>query len=275
MGTASPREVLRQSRHFHWQNLNEKPDGTTGSGFKNGRCWWHLLTGTIGLEWHLWGSYFGLAMVIGDDDVTISLGIPPVSLYLNLDTRFPFIAPILPRRKSDYYPDLDLIDEREIGIRVHSGVVWINLWSRKNEFRSRDPWWIRGMNFSINPFEWTFVRHEVLAADGWKLRSNNVMDKSGPAMQTENFSYRYVLKNGQVQNRTATVGIERRAWRPRCLKWTSLFEKVSTVIDVRFSDEVGERTGSWKGGCIGCGYDLLPGESAEQCLRRMEKERKF
>jgi hypothetical protein len=50
---------------------------------------------------------------------------------------------------------------------------------------------------------------------------------------------------------------------------------VRTSIEVGFDDEVGERTGSWKGGTIGCGYDMLPDESAVQCLRRMERERKF
>jgi len=26
---------------------------------------------------------------------------------------------------------------------------------------------------------------------------------------------------------------------------------------------------------IGCGYTMMPGESPEECLRRMERERKF
>ena len=33
--------------------------------------------------------------------------------------------------------------------------------------------------------------------------------------------------------------------------------------------------GTWKGGCIGCNYDLKPGETAEECLKRMKKEHKF
>jgi hypothetical protein len=83
------------------------------------------------------------------------------------------------------------------------------------------------------------------------------------------------LKSGEVQHRTATVFIERMEWRPRIMRWQSLIRKVRTSIDVRFSDEVGERSGEWKGGCTGCGYELLPGENMEQCLRRMECERIF
>lgn len=89
------------------------------------------------------------------------------------------------------------------------------------------------------------------------------------------YVYRYRLASGELQVRTATVHVERREWRQRWLSWTKRFAKVRTSIDVAFSGEVGERTGSWKGGCIGCGYDIKPGESAEQALRRMESERVF
>lgn len=50
---------------------------------------------------------------------------------------------------------------------------------------------------------------------------------------------------------------------------------MSRSIDVEFNAEVGERTGSWKGGCIGCGYQMNPNETPLQALRRMEAERKF
>jgi len=47
------------------------------------------------------------------------------------------------------------------------------------------------------------------------------------------------------------------------------------TIAVEFNEEVGERTGSWKGGVLGCGYDMKPGETRLECLRRMERERRF
>ena len=61
----------------------------------------------------------------------------------------------------------------------------------------------------------------------------------------------------------------------RVLKRWPIYKWYRKSINVQFSDETGERTGSWKGGTIGCGYDMLPGETAEQTLRRMEKEREF
>ena len=86
------------------------------------------------------------------------------------------------------------------------------------------------------------------------------------------YDYTYVLKNGTVQNRKATCHIERRTW---TVRWAPWVKTVSTTLDVKFDDEVGERTGSWKGGTTGCSYEMLHNETPEQTLRRMESERKF
>lgn len=102
------------------------------------------------------------------------------------------------------------------------------------------------------PWAWRHVKHEILS-------------------EPETHSYRYVLRSGEVQERTATIQVESRMWwRP----WLP-FSRVSKYIDVKFNDEVGERTGSWKGGTIGCSYSMHRCESALMTLRRMELERKF
>lgn len=89
---------------------------------------------------------------------------------------------------------------------------------------------------------------------------------------SETHDYTYTMKSGDVQHRRATIHVERRTWHR---KWFPFLRKARTSIDVRFDAEVGEKTGSWKGGCIGCGYDMQPGETPLECLRRMERERKF
>ena len=87
--------------------------------------------------------------------------------------------------------------------------------------------------------------------------------------------YRYVLKNGTVQDRDATIYGDEREWRWKWFTWLPWPNKISRCISVEFSDEVGERTGSWKGGTIGCDYEWRHDETMLQALRRMEKERKF
>jgi hypothetical protein len=71
------------------------------------------------------------------------------------------------------------------------------------------------------------------------------------------------------------IYVDEREWKPKWLKWISLFNKTRRTIDIHFSKEIGKRKGSWKGGTIGCSYELLSNETPLDCLKRMEKVRKF
>lgn len=272
MDTATLKSNAAQVREkkfwWHWQNLNDKKGGAQGSGLRRGRCWWHFDSGgnghskTVRFCWNLWTNFCGVQFNINDEDATFMLAFPPFALWLSFSTNWRLVAKLAPRRSLTHYPD----------------TIIIQPWSKTHDWVKADPWWVRGVNFSINPFEWKFMRHEERRADGsWVLVPSWKLGENKPESQAEvlTLPYLYILKNSTLQRRTATVTVERRAWRPRCLRWTSLIEKVNTCIDVTFDDEVGERTGSWKGGTIGCGYELRPGETAEKCLRRMESERKF
>lgn len=71
------------------------------------------------------------------------------------------------------------------------------------------------------------------------------------------------------------VHIEKREWRRRWLMWTPLFNKVRKSIEVEFKEEVGLRKGSWKGGTIGCGYEMKKGEDPRNTLIRMMENVRF
>lgn len=92
---------------------------------------------------------------------------------------------------------------------------------------------------------------------------------------SETHPYTYILKSGEVQSRNATISKRRhilaRHWLHR-IGWPT-WSKES--VNIKFDGEVGERAGSWKGGTIGCAYDLCPGETMLDSLRRMEREREF
>jgi hypothetical protein len=154
--------------------------------------------------------------------------------------------------------------------------------------------WGRRCRIVHFPWSWEWQRTSVLMPDGrsWvhELRGHNVRHGEVPCeLPTDKrwwslrdvprwqrqLPYRYVLRSGEVQERTATISVEEREWRMRWTQWLPWPRRLQRTIDVQFSDEVGERSGSWKGGCVGCGYQLLPGEMAEECLRRMERDRKF
>lgn len=129
--------------------------------------------------------------------------------------------------------------------------------------------------FIYMPWSWEHQRHDYLNPDGSVHHRAGKGDYQPPEETKQTFPYRYTLRSGEVQERTATINGEEREWRWRWFQWLPWPRKISRSINVDFSDEVGERTGSWKGGTTGCGWDWKRGESMEGALRRMERERKL
>lgn len=126
------------------------------------------------------------------------------------------------------------------------------------------------------PWMPTHYRTSRFTARGWVDDDPHEWERPSDLI-TEVNPYKYVLRSGEIQNVTATISIVEREWRWR---WFGLlpmwpFAHVIRSIEVGFSAEVGERSGSWKGGCTGCSYEMYPGEIPEETLRRMERERTF
>jgi hypothetical protein len=124
------------------------------------------------------------------------------------------------------------------------------------------------------PWDWHTLAYEQQIIAGDEGSWVSVFDRDGQP-NSETHPYTYTLRNGTVQERKATISKRRHIITYRAFKRIGWPKWIKESIDVQFSDEVGERSGSWKGGCIGCSYDLRPGETMEQALRRMERERKF
>ena len=133
------------------------------------------------------------------------------------------------------------------------------------------PWmqdWIRTSCLKKDG-EWAHETTKNINMDFWdKNKWKNILFE-------EEHPYKYVCKDGTIQNRIATINVIEREWRWKWFKWLKYTKFVRKVIDINFDKEVGERSGSWKGGCTGCSYDMLPNETPHQTLKRMEKERKF
>jgi hypothetical protein len=99
-------------------------------------------------------------------------------------------------------------------------------------------------------------------------------DRYGPTFAAYKYErvypYLYILKDGTAQHRYATVTEEKRVWRRKWLPFTNLFALKRHSISIEFDREVGEGKNGWKGGTLGCSWEMQPGETAEQALRRME-----
>ena len=153
----------------------------------------------------------------------------------------------------------------------------INFYNVNAEFPTE--LWVRGWKSFNFPWAFEFWKREVLHKTGdtthWRKeeRGDDFWDKEKWKNQIvlETYPYTYTLKSGEKQERTATIYQEKRYWR----RWFNLLSKCNHYIEIEFSDEVGERSGSYKGGCIGCSYKVNKGETPLECLRRMEKGRKF
>lgn len=122
--------------------------------------------------------------------------------------------------------------------------------------------------------QWRHVRHTLYGLDGFfvfeqmetvPLRDRYERQKVCPAASFE-------FDDFDGERITATTRIEEREWLfgTGWFKWLSLFRKpmVRRSLSIDFSSEVGERKGSWKGGTLGHGIDMLPGERHEAAFRR-------
>ncbi len=149
-------------------------------------------------------------------------------------------------------------------------------WNRKNKFL-----WV--------PWTWEWVRTSRLLKDNtWahdtrKTPKSFYKDEWKELVWQEQHPYHYVYYKRnpgdelpEVSRAIATIGVGEMEWRWRIFRKLVIGpKKVSKSIKIDFSDEVGAGRGSWKGGVLGCGYDLREGEEPLLALRRMEKERRF
>lgn len=135
--------------------------------------------------------------------------------------------------------------------------------------------WVRGWKSFDFPWAYKFDKREVLHKSGWytEKRGDDLWDKEkwGDKMLIETHPYTYTLNSGEKQETTTEIYQEKRSWK----NWFGLNKMTRCYIEIEFKDEVGERAGSWKGGVLGTSYTIQKGETALECLRRMEVERKF
>ena len=189
---------------------------------------------------------------------------------INFDLIFFSLTLILPI----YSKHTDECDPPEWGIKYHNQTFWIELGGQGNGTNK---------NYTIYmPWQFQWVRTSNLRKDGkWEHETKGNRkdfwkeEEWEEVLWSESHPYTYKLESGGIQERIAKISVSEREWRWHWFKWLPFPRKVSRTLDIDFNDEVGPQTGSWKGGVVGCSYELLLGESPLVCLRRMEKEIEF
>jgi len=261
---------------IHSQNLNEVGNKVVGSMFWHGRAWLRKSKGfdeILHLEWLFLKKARDWAL-----KATFGYGDSDSGLCLHACVPFVFSVYIV-------IPHVYHCKESELGIASHHGGLWLYTFTDSMESRSDFPWWKKTHCWR---YPWDLKHHltEILehkaahkAQPIWNDKGKRGISEfeerqAAQATVSQTYDYTYTRKNGEVQQRRATVYVERMT---HLAKWYPIvpIKRVSTDIWVNFNEEVGEGTGSWKGGTVGCGWSMKPTETPLECLRRMESERKF
>lgn len=127
--------------------------------------------------------------------------------------------------------------------------------------------------------QWRHVRHSFYGLEGEHLydepQTGARLGEDWEARRTREETVptaSFAFTDFDGEELTATTKIEEREWRfgTGYFKWLSIFRRpmIKRSLDLRFSGETGPEKGSWKGGTIGTGIDMLPGELHEAAFRR-------
>ena len=168
------------------------------------------------------------------------------------------------------------VNPREWGFRVCDGFLQVFLGPQTNDSATTKSW------SKFLPWtQWRHVRISYFDPTGEHLRT--YFDTTDREVRRAQFDDRYAFEkempkavfvfrdyDGEVIK--AATHIEEREWRfgEGWFKWLSLFRrpKIRRSLSIEFSKEVGPRKGSWKGGTIGHGTDMMPDETPVQAFAR-------
>ena len=154
-------------------------------------------------------------------------------------------------------------DHSKYGISIHSLSLWI--YKGKKYISWEFPYFnlkLKSTEVIDNNGDWYALQK---GEDGWDLKNDG-------KLSITKIPFTYTLRSGEIQERIATIYTEKRTW---CRKWFPFLKKTSTSLDVEFDKEVGEETGSWKGGTVGCSCEKFDDETVEEAFQRMINKRKF
>lgn len=145
---------------------------------------------------------------------------------------------------------------------VYSGMLLVYYWKDYKGF--------------FMPWEYELVKHDILYPGGEVYMSSDCtknskrtswyeLEHKDHLVKTINLEHK--LKDGTLQNVKVKLRGEEMFFKMRMLKWLP-FHRSSRYVDFEFSEEVGEGTGSYKGGLLQTSAELKLGESLEKAFYR-------
>jgi hypothetical protein len=153
-------------------------------------------------------------------------------------------------------------------------------YGRKTHDSSTDKTWSKHLPWK----QWNHVRHSLYRPDGSHFYTEppragrlDSKDKACWQMRDECPASYFGFEDYDGEMIVASCWVEEREWHKGCgwFKWLRFFYRpmIRRSLDLAFSEEVGPQKGSWKGGTVGTGTEMLPGDTPETAFRRYcEKE---
>jgi len=141
-------------------------------------------------------------------------------------------------------------------------------------------WGAWNCRIALNPFRWESFTSERLRADGeWDATPTYKPEAKEIEWYVEQHPYRICARpryypnhhegprfsNIEVWDALATCYVERHT---RTRRWLPFWKRVEFCVYFDLSQEVGERTGSWKGGTVGFSEQLWPGDTVAEVVER-------
>lgn len=162
-----------------------------------------------------------------------------------------------------------IVTERQFGARKIDDAVHFQYGAQTHD-SSTD----RSKCWFIPWLQWRHVRHSLYDLKGALIRSEDP-NEDWSAWYAARKAAPHVLfdfDDFDGERIVARTRIEEREWRRGTgwFRWLSLFSKprISRILDLDFSKEVGRRKGSWKGGTIGHSIIMQPYELHRSAFKR-------
>lgn len=168
---------------------------------------------------------------------------------------------------------------REYGFRLSGGFLQVFLGAQTHDSSTTQDWCTH-----LPWTQWHFHRHSFHGLAGEPLKEwieprRRKRDGSGFDRFSEQRAFKdtmpkvvFEIEDHDGERIRATTHIQEREWTfgEGAFQWLRFFRRnmVRRSLDISFDKEAGPEKGSWKGGTMGTGIDMLPGESHEQAFRR-------
>lgn len=218
-------------------------------------------------------EYRGCALMIRAFGWSLRLRLPQVIKPYVIRHKAGWDAATVERIGRDWY---DEIHPCEYGFSLSDGFLQVFLGPQTHDSETTKSW------SKFLPWtQWRFIRQSWFGLEGEHLRTD--YETSSLTVRHAQWQAQYEFEENMPKAAfeiedydgsriKAKTHIEEREWRfgTGWFKWLSLFRspKVRRSLDIEFDSEVGPEKGSWKGGLMGTGIEMLPGELHEAAFRR-------